>query len=330
LDTITTHPVKVYDVHYTRDDPARLYADPAAEEELSATGEHPFYVSNRPQPEFMPVRELEIGDEFRTADGGSAIVTGIAMRKATPGNTFTTYNLDVKDYHTYFVGESGVWVHNLGKAPCDVVLSAFVRNARELGLTGNALKAERFNVLVKTKQVSKGIPDAVWGRTSADVGQKMFDDYAVGALGSVDQLPSCKKWWQFFRGRTQGGVDVHHSVEGYIQGLLGMPEYVKDLCPGIPLPRNQARLDELNAGFEEARKLKAIHKGMENGGISGILQSRIPKGTAMPKQDIINELRNVYMDPARPELNNLWPTARDWLRKMQSQGHLDTTLSIPN
>ena len=24
------------------------------------------------------------------------------------------YNLEVQDFHTYFIGESGVWVHNQG------------------------------------------------------------------------------------------------------------------------------------------------------------------------------------------------------------------------
>jgi hypothetical protein len=327
LDTITTHPTKVYDIHYSRHDEGFLYSNAkASRETLTATGEHPIYVSNRPRPSFVPVRELNTGDEFLTFDGSSAVVTGITMRKATRGNAFSTYNLEVQDYHTYFVGEPGVWVHNLGKKPCEIVFSAFIRNARELGLTDDALKVERFNVLVQTKQVSKGIPDAVWGRSSADVMQKMLDDYAAGAFGSVDKLPNCNHWWNFFGRETQGGVDIHHSVEKYIQALLGMPEYVKDLCPGIPLPRNQSILDQLNAGFEEARKLKAIHKGMENGGISGILQSRIPKGTTMTKQQIVDELKAIYL--SRPELNNFWPAARDWLIKMQKLGNLDSSLII--
>jgi len=298
LHTVVTHPSELYDVHYVPQGQAK-----AAEDKLTVTGEHPFFVSNRPHQGFVPVRELHVGDKLLTADGGSAFVTEITIQESSPDDTFTTYNFEVEDFHTYFVGESGLWVHNLGKAPCDRVFSLFVRYARELGLSGNALKVERFNVLVRTKRASRGI-DAVWGRSSADVMQKMLDDYAAGGVfSSVDQLPSFNAWKQFFRGsKTQGGMDIHHSVEGYIQGLLGIPEHVSgarlwDLCPGIPLPRNKAILDQLNAPFDEVRKLKPIHKGMDNGGISGILQSRIPtpsRGNNMTRQQIVNELKDIY------------------------------------
>ncbi len=43
-----------------------------------------------------------------------------------PGKTFTTYNFEVEDFHTYFVGESGVWVHNAG-AWCQEVFTEFHR-----------------------------------------------------------------------------------------------------------------------------------------------------------------------------------------------------------
>ena len=33
--------------------------------------------------------------------------------------TFTTYNFEVEGFHTYFVGKSGVWVHNTGTFDCD-------------------------------------------------------------------------------------------------------------------------------------------------------------------------------------------------------------------
>jgi hypothetical protein len=37
---------------------------------------------------------------------------GIGQQFAAAGTTFTTYNFEVQDFHTYFVGDDGVWVHN--------------------------------------------------------------------------------------------------------------------------------------------------------------------------------------------------------------------------
>ncbi|GHU28609.1 hypothetical protein AGMMS50256_11300 [Betaproteobacteria bacterium] len=42
----------------------------------------------------------------------------------------TVYNIEVEDYHTYFVGEKGVWVHN---ANCDITL--FNKNGQHPDIT---------------------------------------------------------------------------------------------------------------------------------------------------------------------------------------------------
>lgn len=39
---------------------------------------------------------------------------------------FTTYNFEVADWHTYFVGEPGVWVHNSAQA-CERAFSIWKR-----------------------------------------------------------------------------------------------------------------------------------------------------------------------------------------------------------
>jgi hypothetical protein len=81
-------------------------------ETLGVTAPHPFWVCNREQPAFIEAEKLEAGDELLTADGREAVVTGKVLEEAPPGETFTTYNFEVEDFHTYFAGESAVWVHN--------------------------------------------------------------------------------------------------------------------------------------------------------------------------------------------------------------------------
>ena len=98
LQTFVTHPSALYHVYY------------GSGLELTCTGEHPFYVVGKGH--FVEAKQLVVGDALSLADGTSVFVTGLTMEEAPAGATFTTYNFEVQDFHTYFVGEGGVWVHN--------------------------------------------------------------------------------------------------------------------------------------------------------------------------------------------------------------------------
>lgn len=69
---------------------------------------------------------LEVGDKLTEDDGGTLTVTDVIFNKDAPVNL--TYNLEVADFHTYFVGEDGVLVHN-GKWINRALTSIFVGRA---------------------------------------------------------------------------------------------------------------------------------------------------------------------------------------------------------
>lgn len=74
-------------------------------ERIETTEEHPFYVEGRG---FVNAGELGIGTSIVTRAGPNLKVAK-AEKKA---QTAKVYNFEVADFHTYFVGSSGVWVHN--------------------------------------------------------------------------------------------------------------------------------------------------------------------------------------------------------------------------
>lgn len=74
---------------------------------LSVTATHPFYSESR---EWVHASKLNIGERLVEDDGGTLTVTAVDFDPNAPINL--TYNLTVADYHTYFVGEDGVLVHN--------------------------------------------------------------------------------------------------------------------------------------------------------------------------------------------------------------------------
>lgn len=77
---------------------------------LMATEEHPFWVEGKG---WTKVRDLQPGDEFVTYNGAKATCMGVELDDFTDD----VFNLEVEDFHTYFVGFAGVWVHN--KSPID-------------------------------------------------------------------------------------------------------------------------------------------------------------------------------------------------------------------
>lgn len=86
-------------------------------ESFQVTHEHPFYVQDRG---WLEAGKLEAGDVV-IAHGGSFEVASGWRRTGTT----TTYNFEVAEFHTYYVGESRVWVHNV----CETRAMARKRNA---------------------------------------------------------------------------------------------------------------------------------------------------------------------------------------------------------
>ena len=97
-------------------------------EEIVCTGGHPFYILNADNSrnilEFEGVkskgtgkwicaRDLKKSDKVLLSDGSCAIIEEIQVEQLeTPE---TTYNFEVADYHTYYVSDSKVLVHNACK-----------------------------------------------------------------------------------------------------------------------------------------------------------------------------------------------------------------------
>ena len=81
-------------------------------EEIVTTVDHPFYVKNQG---FIKAGERIVGDEFLDVNGNVLLVEKFNVELTDEPTT--VYNFQVEDFHTYHVGEIGVWVHN---ASCKV------------------------------------------------------------------------------------------------------------------------------------------------------------------------------------------------------------------
>ena len=79
-------------------------------EEIVTTEGHPFYVKDIG---FVNACDLIVGEELVDISGKVLLVEDIRV-EYTP-EPVKVYNFQVEDYHTYFVGNNNVWVHNAGQ-----------------------------------------------------------------------------------------------------------------------------------------------------------------------------------------------------------------------
>ena len=76
-------------------------------EEIVTTDNHPFYVQGRG---FIEAGSLLVGDKLISVNGDDLIIEDYYIELTE--DPISVYNFQVEDFHTYFVGDCAVWVHN--------------------------------------------------------------------------------------------------------------------------------------------------------------------------------------------------------------------------
>jgi Pretoxin HINT domain len=74
-------------------------------EVISTTEEHPFWTPDRG---WVEAKDLTVGSLVQTSDGRVVDVDGVEIREGS----FEVYNFKVEGFHSYFVSDLGVLVHN--------------------------------------------------------------------------------------------------------------------------------------------------------------------------------------------------------------------------
>ena len=79
-------------------------------EELTCTPNHPFY---SPVKGWTSTIDLRAGDILVMLNGEYVVLEQVQHELLESSET--TYNFEVKDFHTYYVGEQGIFTHNMCK-----------------------------------------------------------------------------------------------------------------------------------------------------------------------------------------------------------------------
>ena len=152
---------------------------------IDTTEEHPFYVTDQ---SWVNAVDLKSGDTIATSDGGIAFVESVT----NTGRQEKVYNFEVEDFHTYFVGEFGLLVHNIcdeGRAqqlaetvPDDYKCVGECHNfANDLqtkleseGISGTRLEMETGTGLIASDK--NGIISETGKHSAVQVGDTVFDN----------------------------------------------------------------------------------------------------------------------------------------------------------
>ncbi len=82
-----------------------VYKIHVGDQVIESTFNHPFYVEGKG---WTFVKDLKVGDLLVQSDGNTLKVESIELEH----KQVTVYNMTVDEYHTYFVSDLGIWVHN--------------------------------------------------------------------------------------------------------------------------------------------------------------------------------------------------------------------------
>ena len=151
---IVTHPRQLW--HVT------MRAESGAMETVVTTASHPFFVLER--SEFVAAAALKPGQTLSLHCGGTTEVVDVRVQHAAAGESFTTYNVEVAEAHTYFVGNSGTWVHNSGRLMCELLDTLYDRYKKD-GLTDSQARAKLQALLdqrVKSGRLTQEAADKHW------------------------------------------------------------------------------------------------------------------------------------------------------------------------
>lgn len=83
----------------------RLADGKTSRETFRTTRQHPWRTAANA---WVETDKLVAGEALLTVDGKASVIVSVSKT----GRVKPTYNFEVRDFHSYFVGKSGIWVHN--------------------------------------------------------------------------------------------------------------------------------------------------------------------------------------------------------------------------
>lgn len=176
---------------------------------ITTTVNHPFYVKGHG---FVVASELFIGDKLLDTDGNILLVESITIELTEEPTK--VYNFQVEDFHTYYVGENEIWVHN----KCDV--DAGKPGSLEWDKAKDIIKNGRKhgnNVEVETEAQARQLLNES-GRNLTEYPARQTPNEAKAGFEvhpeDIAEFPKPHIKWKDWSGGKSNGADGHIFFKG--------------------------------------------------------------------------------------------------------------------
>lgn len=191
-----------------------ILLDSGEAEDIGATLEHPFWVDGWG---WTPASGLMIGDKLVLLRGGTAVVVSAVYQAERED----TYNFEVAEAHTYFVGMSGIWVHNQSLFRATKGEAAYFRGAKPGDAPSFVPRPNEFKVDPNTGFVKDTHGVSVFDNPSS-VSSKGFVPHRVDQSSIPDSLRI-----------IQRGNDLRHFEIVPVPGANLTPQQFINACSSI-------------------------------------------------------------------------------------------------
>ncbi|MDY5286184.1 MAG: polymorphic toxin-type HINT domain-containing protein [Lentihominibacter sp.] len=182
-------------------------------EAIETTNEHPFYVEGHG---WTNAYDLKAGDKVRLEDGTTGTVE--KTKHVALDTPVTVYNFEVEDFHTYYVSEQKVLVHNTCAATAKNTQVAKSSNNYVSSNDTKALPAPKSKSYMTGAEGEEELKQLVGGKSqkhfSTSIGGRFVDQYSnnIAHEAKVGYVPLTK------RIRTQVEKDAELMRNGDIEG----------------------------------------------------------------------------------------------------------------
>jgi hypothetical protein len=180
---------------------------------IESTYNHPFWVEGKG---WTFVKDLKVGDLLVQSDGNTLKIDSIELEH----KQVTVYNMTVDEFHTYFVSDLGIWVHNTN---CSINnLASNVQNSynqyEKSGWKGNVAGQSAGTKAGGTYKNSNGaLP-----MTDANGKPITYQEFDVN-----NKLPGANRDAERFVKGSDGSIYYTDSHYGDIPSPTGLPAFVK-------------------------------------------------------------------------------------------------------
>ena len=182
-------------------------------EAIETTNEHPFYVEGHG---WTNASDLKVGDKVRLEDGSTGTVE--KTKHAALDTQVTVYNFEVEDFHTYYVSEQKVLVHN--------TCAMTVKNT-QVAKASNATVQESEQVVVRLKY-KKGWSEEQRAQADAKVAALNNADTSVRKVKG-EKRKNVRKMYINEYGKDS--IPANHDIDHIIDRQLGGTDDISNLAP---------------------------------------------------------------------------------------------------